>query len=204
MTCTDISPLLDDYVDGDLPPDAVARVTAHLAGCARCRAAMAGIQALVADARALPRTVEPPRELWAGIESRLSRRVGTAPHPVLPRTVLALAAGLALLVTGALLATWYQRRTAPAASDFALEQRRYAQATAELARTLTVEPSRLPSDTRAVVERNLAIVDRAIQEAETALATDPGNAELEQMVIARYAQRLALLKRATEAGKQES
>jgi anti-sigma factor RsiW len=204
MTCTDISPLLDDYVDGDLPPDAVARVTSHLAGCARCRAEMAGIQALLADARALPRTVEPPRELWAGIESRLSRRVGPAPHPVLPRTVLALAAGLALLVTGALLATWYQRRAAPAASDFALVQRRYAQATAELARTLTSEPSRLPSDTRAVVARNLAIVDQAIKEAETALATDPGNAELEQMVIARYAQRLALLKRATEAGKQES
>jgi hypothetical protein len=55
-----------------------------------------------------------------------------------------------------------------------------------------------------VVERNLAIVDQAIREAEAALASDPGNAALEQMVLARYVQRLDLLRRATEAGRQES
>jgi hypothetical protein len=55
-----------------------------------------------------------------------------------------------------------------------------------------------------VVERNLAIVDAAISEAQQALTTDPGNTALEQMVLARYQQRLALLKRATDAGRQSS
>ena len=85
-----------------------------------------------------------------------------------------------------------------------MEQERYAHATADLARKLADDPAQLSASTRAVVERNLAIVDQAIREAEDALASDPGNAELEQMVLARYAQRLALLKHATEAGRQES
>ena len=87
---------------------------------------------------------------------------------------------------------------------FAREQARYARATAELARRLADDPAPLSATTRAVVERNLAIVDAAIREAEHALASDPGNTELEQMVLARYAQRLALLKHATDAGRRES
>jgi hypothetical protein len=55
-----------------------------------------------------------------------------------------------------------------------------------------------------VVERNLAIVDSAIQEAKRALQADPGNGALEQMLRARYEQRLDLLRRATDADRRES
>ena len=115
-----------------------------------------------------------------------------------------LAAALFLLIAGASLATLYQRRSVPSASAFAAEQERYARATAQLAGQLAADSSALAGQTRAVVARNLAIVDQAIQEAERALATDPGNTELEQMVLARYAQRLALLKHATEFGRRVS
>jgi hypothetical protein len=93
---------------------------------------------------------------------------------------------------------------APASSTFALEQKRYTEATDALARQLTSNPNGLTEETRAVVERNLAIVDEAIHEAENALNTDPGNTALEQMVLARYEQRLGLLRRATDAGRSES
>ena len=207
MTCTDIAPLLDEYVDGTLPPDATREVDAHLSGCERCRAEVAGLRALVAEARALPRSVLPERELWTGIERRLvTMPVGSsAARSVLVRLrpLLLLAAAVFLLLAGATLATIYQRsRTGPA--GFALEQRRYAEATADLARKLADNPTHLSAATRAVVERNLTIVDQAIREAEAALTTDPGNAALEQMVLARYVQRLDLLKRSTEAGRQES
>lgn len=205
MTCTEIAALIDEYVDAALPADAARTVEAHLAACDRCRAEVAALRAVVADARALPRSVLPARDLWTGIAPRL----GTGPRPAALSTLVTryrplalLAAALFLLLAGATLATLYQRGR-PAAG-FALEQRRYAEATAQLARTLADDPIRVSPATRAVVERNLAIVDQAIREAEAALATDPGNVELEQMVLARYAQRLDLLKRATAAGRQES
>ncbi len=207
MTCADCSTLLDRYIDGALAPDVSARVEAHLAGCVACRAELAGIRSIVAEARVLPRTVHPGRDLWSGIEARLPAnaplRLATR-RPLLQRPLVLLAAALFLLLAGATLATLYQRRAGGTDSTFVLEQRRYAAATAELARTLAEDPAPLSASTRAVVERNLTIVDAAIQEAEQALATDPGNTELEQMVLARYAQRLALLKHATEAGRRES
>jgi hypothetical protein len=207
MTCAEVASLLDEYIDGTLPPETAGLVEAHLSGCDRCRAEVAALRALVAEARTLPHSVLPGRELWTGIERRLggeSRGTSTARSLLVrARPLLRLAAALFLLLAGAALATLYQRRQAPL-SGFALEQRRYAEATADLARKLADDPTNLSVSTRAVVERNLAIVDQAIREAEAALATDPGNAALEQMVLARYAQRLDLLKRATVAGRRES
>lgn len=203
MTCTEIAALLDGYIDGTLPPDALAQMEQHLGECPDCRREVAAIRALVGEARSLPRSILPERDLWTGIEARLTpvATIPATPHRRWYRPLVLLAAALFLLIAGATLATLYQRRTT---SEFALEQQRYAQATADLARKLADDPAHLSASTRAVVERNLAIVDQAIQEAEAALQTDPGNAELEQMVLARYAQRLALLKHATEAGEQES
>jgi hypothetical protein len=205
MNCTDVGPLLDDYIDGLLPPERVREVEGHLAGCESCRREVGAIRSVLADARALPRSIQPGKDLWSGIEPRLN----TAPVIPLPATALRsyrpftlLAAALFLLIAGATLATLFQRRSTP--SVFAAEQQRYVEATADLARKLADDPAQLSASTRAVVERNLAIVDQAIKEAEEALASDPGNTELEQMVLARYAQRLDLLKRATAAGKQVS
>lgn len=205
MTCLEIASLLDDYLDGALTTDAAREVESHLAGCDRCRAEVAALRELVADARALPRSVLPARELWTGIEPRLGAVLSRATLSTFltrHRPLALLAAALFLLFTGATLATVYLRSRTPDA--FALEQQRYAEATADLARKLADDPIRLSPATRAVVERNLAIVDQAIREAEAALATDPDNTELEQMVLARYAQRLDLLRRATAAGRQES
>jgi len=201
MTCAEIAELLDGYIDGTLSPDTLAQVEAHLAGCADCLREVAAIRALVGEARSLPRSILPERDLWTGIETRLAPVAPTAPRRRWYQPLVLLAAAIFLLIAGATLATVFQRRTS---SQFALEQERYAQATADLARKLVDDPAHLSASTRAVVERNLAIVDQAIREAEDALASDPGNAELEQMVLARYAQRLALLKHATEAGRQES
>lgn len=209
MTCSDMSGRLDEYVDGTLTPDLVRQVEEHLAGCDRCRAELAGLRSILADARALPRTVLPSKDLWSGIEARLPA-MSSAALPLLPRRpplqrpLVLFAAALFLLLAGATLATLYQRAREGATSTFALEQQRYATATADLARKLADDPALLSATTRAVVERNLTIVDQAIGEAEKALASDPGNTELEQMVLARYAQRLALLKHATEAGRRES
>jgi hypothetical protein len=206
MTCDEIAPRLDELIDGSITPAERAQVEEHLAGCDRCRAELAAIRGLVADARALPRSIQPPGALWRGIEARLTS-AGAAPaprgrRPIPLRFMLRLAAALALVALGGALATVWQRHGGP--SQFAVEQQRYAEATAQLARELARNPTGLSPTTLAVVQRNLSIVDQAIHESETALAADPGNHALEQMLLARYQQRLSLLRRATAAARQES
>lgn len=205
--CAEFATWLDDYVDGALSPLDQQRIEAHLAGCPGCRAEVETLRQLLVEARQLPRSVLPERELWAGIAARLTpavsrheRRRGL-PSRAVHRLGL-LAAALACILLGAVLATLWQRHAAP--TGFAAEQTRYNAAAAALADQLAREPSGLSPATRAVVERNLHIVDAAIREAETALSHDPGNAALEQMLVARYQQRLALLRRATQNERAES
>ena len=41
MTCREVIDVLDDYVDGTMPPDVAAELERHLADCAPCRAYLA-------------------------------------------------------------------------------------------------------------------------------------------------------------------
>jgi anti-sigma factor RsiW len=208
--CHDIDALLDEYLDGMLPPAERSLVDAHLADCPACRSQAEALRALLAEARALPNSVMPARDLWTGIAERL----GPSPEGTAGRGASApqsriglgwwgrLAAAIGFILLGAALATIWQRQSAP--SGFAAAQARYHAASAELSERLAQEPRALSPATMAVVERNLAIVDAAIREAERALEADPGNGALEQMLRARYEQRLELLHRATDQGRSES
>jgi anti-sigma factor RsiW len=65
---------LDDFACGELPDIERVMVQRHVDACGECRAEVAAIQALLAEAAALPRAVAPPRDLWAGIAPRLEPR----------------------------------------------------------------------------------------------------------------------------------
>jgi anti-sigma factor RsiW len=206
--CTADQVRLDAFVDGTLPEPARSDVASHLTTCAACRAEVERIAALITAARGLPREIAPGRELWSGIARRLGEDpVGRPEHRTRPpvrvlRPFLALAAALFLMLAGGLMATWLQRRNAPA--RFGQELARYQEAAATLAADLARDPVGLSEATRGVLDRNLRIVDQAIHEAEQALAEDPGNAALEAMLLARHEQRIDLLQRATRATRQES
>lgn len=206
MNCNEIQVHLDAWVDGTLPAVERDAVDAHLASCDRCRAEAQALQVLVAEARALPREVLPARDLWDGIAGRMSvaaRRPGDPPRRAprwrLPafRPLLA-AAALGGLLLGVAATSLWQRQGAR--REFVLEQARYARASADLARVLAGNAAALAPETRAIVEHSLGILDQAITEAEAALAADPRNVELEQMLLARYEQRLNLLRRAAAVG----
>jgi anti-sigma factor RsiW len=207
MTHDDVLARLDARADGTLSRTELTAVEAHLAGCEACRREAEALERLLAETRALPRSIMPERELWDGIEARLAPRGGAVTAlPTRRRTPLRpmlLAAAIAGILLGGTAVALVLRR-APADPAFVAEQQRYLEASAELARALAQEPGHLAPETQAVVRRSLAIVDQAIAEAEAALTDDPGNRALEQMLLARYEQRLELLRRANEAGRRES
>jgi hypothetical protein len=76
----------------------------------------------------------------------------------------------------------------------------YAAASDELEAMLAAGRTTLDPATVALVERNLRVVERALTEAGAALAQDPNNASLAELLQHARAQKLELLRRATRPG----
>jgi hypothetical protein len=132
----------------------------------------------------LPREIEPPRDLWPGIERRLPpRRRG------LPRW-LPLAAALALVVGAATLALRL-RHEAPAATPVVAQEDDGA---ADLLAALERDPGDLAPETLAALRKNLAVIDTAIAESRRALARDAGDENADRWLRAVQRQRLDLLR----------
>ena len=162
------------------------------------------------DLRELPAGIEPTQDLWPGIESRLGSRA-----PVGARRWLWQAAAAAVLVIASSLLTaqWIHRQpgrlaTLPAPPDGMTMQpaaRRaafgpthaldaeYLAARKHLATMLDARLGRLPASARQKVEQNLAEMRRAADEINRALATQPGDPLLEELLLTTYQEELAVL-----------
>lgn len=93
------------YLEGELAPDEKAEAERHLAECASCAKVLAELRAIAAEAATLP-LLAPSRDLWAGIESRISTPVtllGSAPAAVrrAPRRQWQFALAAAALIAAA-------------------------------------------------------------------------------------------------------
>lgn len=82
IRCGEVLEDLSAYVDGQLPPDRVETIRAHLRGCDWCERFGGRFAAAVALLRAELREPDP---LAAGVQDRLRRRlreeIGRAPAP---------------------------------------------------------------------------------------------------------------------------
>ena len=197
MMCPHMETTLNEYVDGMLAARARATVEAHLAGCAGCRTAVAELRALVAGAAALPKTVEPSRDLWATIEARIVQRATWNVQRVWWRGALAAAAVLVIALGLYRLLPPSTAPYRPAGQGWAAVQADFDRATNELSLILAAQRGRLRPETVALVERNLAVIDAAIAESRAALARDPANAELQHLWAAAARQKVELLRWAT-------
>jgi hypothetical protein len=145
--------------------------------------------------RELPSSIEPPRDLWPGIERRLTpRRRG------LPRW-LPLAAALALLLLGGAVLRRLARDPGPGAAPVATVDPSTTadpSATAERALLASLEhdAGSLSPATIATLRRNLAIIDTALAESHRALAADPGNGDMQALLRLVQRQRATLLQQA--------
>ena len=67
---------LSEFADGGLDTSERRRVERHLAACAACRSELDALDSLRAAATALPDSIEPERDLWAGIAARMTPAEG--------------------------------------------------------------------------------------------------------------------------------
>ena len=199
MMCPHMEATLNEYVDGTLATRDRASVEAHLAGCAGCREAVAELRRLVAEAQGLPRSIEPERNLWTAIDTRIVQRATYNVQRAFWRVAFAAAA---VFVIGFGIYRLLPPPTAhyrPAGewAGWASVQADFDRATNELSLILAAQRGRLRPETVTLVERNLAIIDAAIAESRAALARDPANAELQHLWAATARQKVELLRWAT-------
>ena len=100
------------FLAHELPPHEHAEFSRHLATCATCQAGVASMRHLLGRLRAVP-VAETARDLAPEIFARLRDEPRALPRPSLWPQLTAIAAAVALLAGGALLAPW--RSPAPSA-----------------------------------------------------------------------------------------
>ncbi|HXV78046.1 MAG TPA: zf-HC2 domain-containing protein [Candidatus Polarisedimenticolaceae bacterium] len=216
---------LDDYLDGELARDETSAIRRHLADCTRCCSSERALRGLLERAASLPRAIDPPRELWPEIERRLAvagRRAGgpgaTWGRPTKGAWISGLLAASLLavgLAAGYLLRGTELRptqvparasssspaiRTAVGAGDLVLAEQAIVEAERELRTLLDERPGALSAETVRTVERNLAVIEAAIDEIQTVLARDPDNRDLGRRLLTARQRQLNLLQRATQLG----
>ena len=201
---------LSEFVDGGLTAEARHELETHLAHCARCARDRDRLETLLAHSRALPAEVEPPAELWSVVQRQIVPPPSSATRRV---WLLAAAALLLVAVSSAVTAllvrrpeTIVVRREQPAAPMAVVRlpvaaravDADYQAVIRELDEGLAQRRAQLSPETIAKVEASLRVVDQAIGEARRALAADPANRDLVDLLAASYERKLELLRRASE------
>jgi anti-sigma factor RsiW len=204
---------LSEYLDGELTGPERTAFEAHLGSCDGCRATLDELRRVVTNARALDDR-PPTADLWPAVAARIGLSARSKARVVVRRfsfTVPQLAAAsvaLALLSGGI---AWLigGRRTVAAppvlvserapgllnAADYPGDARFSAQV-ADLERAVARGRGRLDTATVRVIERNLRIIDRAIRNAQSALAADPANSYLNLHLAQEMRRKLELLRQA--------
>ena len=165
--------------------------------------------ALRAALRRLPRSVQPERDLWAGIQ----REISAAPAASLagaqakPRRGIgmpwAIAASVASLGVGVFLtlamlhgrAPVQQAAVPPAAmaAEFSFVPASTDAVRAKLRQSCAAQLANLPAATRDKVVQDLMLIKNAVADIQTALAKDPGNALLQDLLVTTYQNELDTL-----------
>ena len=173
---------------------------------------------LLAKAAELPKEIEPAHDLWPGIAARLAE----APRESRPRIFgwpAALAAGFVVASVSALLTWGLLRDSGPAArvpvaatetQDSAIVPVSYGPNSGITANELAVRDEllaqfrekfgQLKPETRDAIVKNLAVMQKAADEIDAALAKDPASGMLKGFLVGTYKQELQLYSSVVTAG----
>jgi anti-sigma-K factor RskA len=221
MTHEVIRHLLDDYVTGELTEDARGPVADHIAACEICSAEVESLKGILARAADLPRSIDPPAEAWLNIRSAIERdtqavaidhkpleNLWRRPYMLAAAVVLAAvlsSGGTALYLNSR--STDSSRATASNTGNgatpatfvaFTIEENNYLRNVAVLQDLLDQQEASLAPETVAQLKSSLRTIDEAILEARSALARDPANKMLIEMLSGTYRQKMDLMRRTAE------
>lgn len=159
----------------------------------------------------LPTEVQPARDLWSGIESRLAApQLQQPPHRNAWRKwapPVALAASVALVAIGVWIGTQFNRPVQPpvmqsagALIRTAMMDPGYQRHREELLRELPAKLAQLPPESQQRVGDSLKSIQQAMQSIESDLGRDAGNALLQELLISTSQEEMRVLTAVDSAG----
>lgn len=210
---------LSEYLDDELTAAERGALEAHLSTCGDCTAVLSDLRRVVARAEGMEQR-GPARDLWPAIATRIGATPERRPTVVdlssrrrwsfsFPQ--LAAAAVLLMTLSGG--SVWLLRSPgsvpAPVAPQpgvgtavptalnaGATASQSYAAAVADLERVLASGRGQLDTATVRVIQQNLEAIDKAIAQAQQALAADPANLYLNTHLAETMRRKLDLLRQA--------
>jgi anti-sigma factor RsiW len=213
---------LSEYLDGELPAAEAEALEAHLMSCADCGRTLQELKLVVTRAgQVIDR--EPAQDLWAGIATRIAQRAPETEVAVPNKRRFSFsvpqlaAASVVLMLMSA--GTMYLMVKSDAAAPVVATTQTPANRTPAAVRTVTnnydaavdqleavLQNNRDQLDTATVrvIEQNLAIIDRAILEARTALGQEPANPYLTKYLDEAMQRKVQLLRRATSVMRAQT
>jgi len=201
MSCNEFRSSLDELLDGELEAAAERALRDHLAACPACRAEVERGQRLQRQVAALPRTVDPTRDLWPGVAREIGSQRGSGGRSAWSVWLgsAAAAAMLAAVLTGMLAGPRGEGDPTPLPLALAavdpgagdLERARAA-----LLAAFEQRRASLSDGTVRVVLEAVEVIDHSIAAIGGALERHPGDPGLARRLQAAYRQEIQLLQRA--------
>jgi hypothetical protein len=204
---------LNEYVDGTLGRDERADVARHLETCGACRQLVEELREIARAAAALD-PLTPPARVWTRIERELrtnprgANRATASLHPSPSTgsyrwTWLAAAAVLLLAVfigvqfrptSSTVPDSVAGDSTAAEAieAELKLAEEHYQKAISGLER-IASETTAIDPDTAATLQKNLAVINQAIDESRAAVRDEPASERAQYSLIENFRTKLALL-----------
>ena len=200
---------LSEYVDRTLGRDEHAQVARHLETCETCRQLVDDFREITRAAAALDPAI-PAARVWSRIEQEI-RSEGARPDARRGRTRGAAPswtwlAAAAVLVLAVFIGIRFTPSTSPdpgAAADAAaaeaieaelkLAEAHYQKAISGLERIASTENAALDATTAATLQKNLAVINQAIDESRAAVRAEPASQQAQHSLIENFKTKLALL-----------
>ena len=201
---------LSEYIDRTLGRDEHAQVARHLETCEACRQLVDDFREIARAAAALDPIV-PPERVWGRIEKEISaeRARGTnAGRPgaraISPSWTWLAAA--AVLVLAVFIGVRFAPFTAPdegiaadasaaeaIEAELRLAEEHYQKAISGLERIASDENAPFDASTSATLQKNLAVINQAIDESRAAVRSEPASQQAQHSLIENFKTKLALL-----------
>ena len=179
----------------------------------------------VTSLRELPQSIEPPRDLWPGIEAQLGdiRAAADGATPAQRRAVRMRWLAAAAMVACVAIGVWIGRGLLPGTAgsgtvavntnpprivrppvntvphEVYVNDPRYQEQRAALVRELQARLAALPQPERDKVQASLASIEKAKADLEEALGRDPSNALLQELLVNTYQDEMRVLTDVHEA-----
>jgi hypothetical protein len=227
MSCHDYRDAIAEFVDGALDPARQRDLERHVEGCPACRALVADLKSIQAAAFTLDRYELPPHIL-PNLQARLNEepmpeargRLLAFPSSRPARMVwLAAAAALVLITTAGVLSLWQSEATheneqiaaemaaasqdptqavASVETELRLATEHYEKAIQQLEQIAQTENGTLDPQVASVFQRNLQVIDQAIDESRAALQSQPTSADVQESLFDAMRSKVALLQQTVE------